>query len=337
MTATDRLRLGATLYAFTRDYHAHRYTFDELMAKVDELQLGPGLEVVGFQSIRGYPHISTEFEDHFKSLIERYNLEPSCLGANLDLGRRPDRLMTPEEEVVYLGAQLEAARILGFPVVRVGSDVTTEALERFLPAAERAQVKIGIELHSPVTVDSPKVTAFRELFERVQSPYLGFIPDFGASMTGIPPGILKSFRKDGVASEIVDLLPEVWQKDTDIGDKRAEFVERAKGLGADDATISKLMVALALFGRENPRAWLEIIPQTVHIHGKFYEHDETGNEPVVPYAEIIEVLVEGGYNGVMSLEWEGHIWEDEVDAFTVVKRQHDLCQRLLERARQTVA
>jgi hypothetical protein len=35
----------------------------------------------------------------------------------------------------------------------------------------------------------------------------------------------------------------------------------------------------------------------------------------------------------MSLEWEGHIWEDEVDAFTVVKRQHDLCKRLLERAR----
>ncbi|MBV9280029.1 MAG: hypothetical protein JOZ41_08115, partial [Chloroflexi bacterium] len=229
MTASQGMRLGATLYAFTRDYHAHRYTFDELMATVDDLQLGPGLEIVGFQSIRGYPHISTEFEAHFKGLVERHGLEPSCLGANLDLGRRPDRLMTPEEEVVYLGAQLEAARILGFPVVRVGSDVATEALERFLPAAERARVAIGIELHSPVTVHSPKVTAFRELFERLQSPYLGFIPDFGASMVQIPPGILKSFRKDGVAPEIVDLLPEVWQKDTDIGAKRAEFEERAKG------------------------------------------------------------------------------------------------------------
>ncbi|MBV9280169.1 MAG: hypothetical protein JOZ41_08830, partial [Chloroflexi bacterium] len=108
-----------------------------------------------------------------------------------------------------------------------------------------------------------------------------------------------------------------------------EFVERAKGLGASDTTISKLMVALALFGREDPRAWRELIPQTVHIHGKFYEHDEAGDEVAVPYPEIIEVLVEGGYKGVMSLEWEGHIWEDEVDAFTVVKRQHDLCKRLL--------
>jgi sugar phosphate isomerase/epimerase len=337
MTATRVMRLGATLYAFTKDYHAHRYTFDELMAKVDELQLGPGLEIVGFQSIRGYPHIPTEFEDHFKSLIGRYNLEPSCLGANLDMARRPDRLMTPEEEVVYLEAQLEAARILGFPVVRVGSDVTTEALERFLPAAERAQVKIGIELHSPVTVDSPKVTAFRELFDRLQSPYLGFIPDFGASMTGIPPGILKSFRKDGVAPAIVDLLPEVWQKGTDIGDKVAEFTERAKSLGASDTVISKLTIALRLFGQEKPRAWLEIIPQTVHVHGKFYEHDEAGNEPVVPYAELIDVLVEGGFSGVMSLEWEGHIWEDEVDAFTVVKRQHDLCQRLLAAATTATA
>jgi hypothetical protein len=45
------------------------------------------------------------------------------------------------------------------------------------------------------------------------------------------------------------------------------------------------------------------------------------------------VLVEGGYNGVISLEWEGHIWEDEVDSFTVVKRQHDLLTRLLQRTR----
>jgi sugar phosphate isomerase/epimerase len=301
------------------------------MGKVAELGLGPGLEIVGFQSIRGYPNISTEFERRFNSLIDRYGLEPSCLGANLDLARRPDRLMTPAEEVVYLEAQLIAAAKLGFPVVRVGSDVTTDTLERFLPAAERRKVKIGIELHSPVTIDSPKVQAFRELFDRLGSPYLGFIPDFGATMIELPPGILRSFRADGVPSEIVDLLSTVWNKDTDIGAKRAEFVEGAKAFGADETTISKLMVALGLFGRENPRAWLEIMPQVVHIHGKFYEHDEAGNAVAVPYPELIEILQEGGYQGIMSLEWEGHIWTEDLDSFTVVKRQHDLLQRLLAR------
>ena len=69
-----------------------------------------------------------------------------------------------------------------------------------------------------------------------------------------------------------------------------------------------------------------------HIHAKFYEIDDSGNEPAIPYDEIIPVLVEGGYNGHLSSEYEGqrHI-EDAfpVDAREQVRRQHAMFERLL--------
>ena len=48
-------QLGVTLFSFTRAYRDYRYTFEELIRKAGRLGFGPGLEIVGFQSIRGYP------------------------------------------------------------------------------------------------------------------------------------------------------------------------------------------------------------------------------------------------------------------------------------------
>jgi sugar phosphate isomerase/epimerase len=74
------------------------------------------------------------------------------------------------------------------------------------------------------------------------------------------------------------------------------------------------------------------MPWIFHIHAKFYEIDETGREPSIPYDEIIPVLIEGGYTGHLSSEYEGqrHI-EDafEVDGREQVKRQQQMFARLL--------
>jgi hypothetical protein len=81
------------------------------------------------------------------------------------------------------------------------------------------------------------------------------------------------------------------------------------------------------FGRQDPRAWLPLVPQVVHAHAKFWELDETGDEPTVRNAEAFAVLREGGYDGFVSSEWGGSAWldADEVDAFELVRRHHELC------------
>ena len=69
-----------------------------------------------------------------------------------------------------------------------------------------------------------------------------------------------------------------------------------------------------------------------HIQAKFYEMTPEGIEYSIPYDEIVPVLIEGGFDGYLSSEYEGnrHI-EDafEVDSVEQVRRQHAMFGRLL--------
>ncbi len=96
------LILGATLFSFTKEWKQRLYDFDSLIARVAELGLGPSVEVVGFQTFRGFPEVTDEFAGHFRSLMDRCELIPSCLGANLDVGIRKSRLMTSDETLAYV-------------------------------------------------------------------------------------------------------------------------------------------------------------------------------------------------------------------------------------------
>ncbi|BDZ46121.1 hypothetical protein [Naasia aerilata] len=124
---------GTTLYSFTRFWHSRQMTFPELVREVAKRGLGPGLEVVGFQSIKGFPNVSAEFERSFKELVDTSGLLPVALGANADAGIRRDRLMTNDELVDYMSAQIAVAQRLGFPIVRVQYSLTPDDMERLLP------------------------------------------------------------------------------------------------------------------------------------------------------------------------------------------------------------
>ena len=73
-----------------------------------------------------------------------------------------------------------------------------------------------------------------------------------------------------------------------------------------------------------------------HIQAKFYEMvvDETGAdvEYSIPYVRIVPILVEGGFDGYLSSEYEGnrHIQDAyPVDSVDQVRRQHAMFRRLL--------
>ena len=69
-------------------------------------------------------------------------------------------------------------------------------------------------------------------------------------------------------------------------------------------------------------------PQVVHIHGKFFDFDESGDEVSIDHARTLKVFVEGGYNGFMSSEYEGHHWTDS-DGFEKLRLHHALVRKLL--------
>lgn len=324
------IKLSTSLFSFALEWNSGKYSLEQMIAKVKELELGPGIEIIGFQSLKGFPNLSDDSIARVKEILERYEFELACIDANVDVAIRRDRHLTIDETVEYLKPQIMVASKLGFPVLRVQMTAKPDVIKKLVPLAEKVNVKLGMELHTPYQVDHPAVIALRELYEEIDSPYVGFIPDFGTSMRNIPDALLYSFREVGVTNELIALTKEVWKKDVPTPMKFGELQQRASALGATPPQIGRLNMAFSMNGRQDINAWKEIIPQTVHLHGKFYGFDENGDEPSIDYAAILKVFYEGGYHGYISSEYEGTAFTDEFTGFEMVQKHHALCKKILK-------
>jgi sugar phosphate isomerase/epimerase len=325
------LKLGTTLYSMTPAFHGRELTFEQLVRKVAAEGLGPGLEVVGFQSIRGFPVITDEFAGWFKDLIAETGLTLSCLGINADMLIDPDVPMTEDESVAYHERQLEAAARLGFPLVRYQWLAGPSVIERLVPLAEKLGVKMGLEIHAPHHSQHPDVLAYREMYARANSPMLGWIPDFGSTARAVPPSFFEAQRQQGCPDDLIELAQEFWLEDGEPYARRDRYIAAARAKGYPDRQIMSLVIIFGLFSRAAPESWAELMPECIHIHGKFFDFDDDGNEIAVDYARVLPVFVEGGYDGYMSSEYEGHMWTD-ADGFDKIRRHHAMATRILEAA-----
>jgi sugar phosphate isomerase/epimerase len=321
--------LGTTLYSFTNEWLQRLFTFDQLVEKVAKLRLGPAVEVVGFQSFRTFPDVTDEFASHFRNLFDRHGLIPSCLGANCDIGRQRNRLMTTEEIVIYLERQIVSAKKLGFPVMRIQAFVGPKVFEKIAPIAEKAGVHVACELHSPLSIDNPEVVALRECFDRVGSAYIGFIPDFSSTMTNPPNRYWDSLRARGAPEGLIEAAKTIWVTDKPNPEKYSALAEAGVHFGASEGVAGQLNMVMTMFGHMSVENLAELLPYTRHIHGKFYEVDSSGKETSIPYPEIMSLLKKEGYHGTISAEWEGHAFTEETIGFQQVQAWHTMCRRLL--------
>ncbi len=56
-------------------------------------------------------------------------------------------------------------------------------------------------------------------------------------------------------------------------------------------------LAFNMHGLVAPEEWLDIMPQIFHVHAKFYDIDENGDEPAMDIPRIVRQFVVGGYQG----------------------------------------
>jgi sugar phosphate isomerase/epimerase len=324
------LQLGTTLFSFTNEYHSRKYSVEQMIDKVGELDLGPGLEILGFSHIREYPGVSDEFVEMFRTAVERNKLEPSCMSMNCDVMIHRTRPMTPDELYEYHKRQIETTAKLGIPVAKTQVMVGPELMVRLAPLAEKLGVKFGVEIHTPEATDSPNVIALREAYEKVGSPYLGFIPDFGSCATAVPQVFIDHFREVGVAEKYIQLALECWAADGSFMERIGGYQQKMRAAGAGDREIGSMFMMFAMLGRMEPKKWIEIMPQVIHIHAKFYD----AHEPSIPFDELLPVFRDNGYNGYLASEWEGHAFTDD-EASQQLVQVHERMRRIL--AQKTAA
>jgi hypothetical protein len=322
----DPFRLGLTLYSASAEFRAGWYDFGGLLDRVAELGIGPGIEIVASQVLPTYPVVSDDFVRTWHAAFDRHGFDASSFGANLDMGRRRERDMTPDEEFEFSRLMLQGARKLGFPLVRIQS-AKAALLRRLLPIAEQLHLKLAYEIHAPLGPNAPEIVAIRETYAELDSPLLGFVADFSSTMHAMSPTLLRAVRRAGLDDEAVDRLQEIWATDASMRDRQQEFIAYLTGRDFDPGRLGAFAhLAFNMHGHVDPREWADIMPQILHVHAKFYDIDDSGQEPAIDYPEHVRVFVDGGYRGYWSSEWEGHAFAElgEVDPLMLVRRQHDL-------------
>ncbi|MGN7799619.1 C-glycoside deglycosidase beta subunit domain-containing protein [Leifsonia sp. 22587] len=325
-TDADPFQLGLTLYSASAEFRAGWYDFDGLLDRVAELGIGPGIEIVASQMLPTYPVVSDEFVATWRAAFDRHGFDASSFGANLDMGKRRDRDMTPDEEFEVSELLFRGAKKLGFPLVRIQS-AKPELLRRLLLVAEELDLKLAYEIHAPLGPNSPEIVKVRDVYAELDSPLLGFVADFSSTMHSMSPTLLRAVRRAGLDDEAVERLQQIWATDAPMRARQEEFIGYLNGRGFDPGRLGAFAhLAFNMHGHVDVHEWADIMPQILHVHAKFYDIDERGQEPAIDYPELVKVFVEGGYRGYWSSEWEGHAFAElgEVDPLLLVRRQHDL-------------
>jgi hypothetical protein len=318
---------GVTLYSFTRAFHGREYDLESLVRKVATDGYGPGLEIIGFSSFRGFPDVDDRFAGWFRDLVDEVGLVQTSLAINADIGIHRDRMLSQEELVEYMRRQIEAAAKLGFPIARVQISLTPDSMEALVPVAERYGVTLALEVHADQYASHPRILALRDRYEQIGSPLLGFTADWGATVSGFAPSLIEAYRRRGASEELLGAVVDLWNSfyeqgppadQADHGQRFGRFIGLAAQHGQPQFGIDFAINGTGLFGPARVDDWLEIMPWVRHVHGKFFGIDENGEEPSVPVRDLVRLLVEQGYTGAISSEYEGWHWNHWQSPFDII-------------------
>ena len=177
------------------------------------------------------------------------------------------------------------------------------------------------------------MAALKDLFTRLDTDMLGFIPDMSSSMRAVPDAVNDAHRAAGISPELTALTKQIWAEPGPTMAKFPELEARAAELGATPPQVGNLKMLFTMHGKMAPERWADFFPHVVHVHGKFYgivEGPDGLTDPSIDWPVVARVLREQNYTGFISSEYEAHAYSDRYNAFDQIRAQHDMLKRLLE-------
>ncbi|MGB4431052.1 MAG: TIM barrel protein [Limnochordia bacterium] len=305
-----------TLYSFSAEYITGKLSLEDCLREARDMGF-EAVELVASQMVPEYPYPSDAWIEHFKELLARYELEPLCYSAYIDMGIRSDRDLTEEEIFHSTLNDMLYARRLGFKFVRSQHAISPAIFKRMQPYCEQLGVKLSIEMHAPHHPDVPVWQEYLAIMEE-SNGQLGVVPDFGIFAERPHELLLLQAVEDfGCRREKVDLIVQHF----------------SEGLPQSDLDRFELSTAEQNFAEEVYKnhgpaqlEWLDrLVPHSFHMHGKFWYLKDDQDDSGIPYKKLLQRLSELGYSGCIACEYEGHHFRDDID----VKDQLQKFVRLL--------
>ena len=322
-----RVKLGASSYSWQEEYYLGQMTLEDCIAHLHSIG-GTGFELLPEQMLpeNNFLHLSDRFVDQWKGWMEQYQMEPTCCDIFDDYNLYRNRTLTVDEQLEMIEHYLTVAQRLGFYCVRVLCRTPVEVLRRALPLGEKYGIKLGLEIHAPLSMHSDWADRWREMVAKSGTKYAGFIPDFGIfSKRPYTVAIEKAIRL-GANPEILEMIVEEYKKRSrafaesnitrqmldsgflDSGaEGMAEIVDEIRRMGGGELEIG---IAMSRYSYDNPKWLVENMPLIIHTHAKFYDMQPDGQgcytDPNIDTETVVKVLRDGGYTGYFSSEYEGH-------------------------------
>lgn len=305
------IKSAVSLYSLQYQFLEGKMNLEDMFKFVKELGV-EGIEILPDQMLRGAPHISDEGYNEWDRLVNNYGLDLACVDVFLNTNLYKNRELTRRECIELLKQEIIMANRLGFKVIRLVSMVPAWIIEPLLPFAEKYDVQLAIEIHGGLGFGVPKTEEFLAEVLRLDSPYVGIIPDASCFMHRLPEGMCKYCREFlGTSEEIIDYANKTMESGTD-------FFALKKKYGTDmDPTLKSLIksdgdafFAGYIDSYENvPLSVMDpYVKYIKHFHFKFYDMMEDGTEHSIDFRKIVEYLHKNGYNGYVSSEYEGNRW-----------------------------
>ena len=313
------IKLGVSLYSFSTEYIQEKLDLEGVLKKTHDMGY-KGVEIVAAQMVPEYPYPSDEWLYMFRDLLKKYDLEPVCWSAYIDMGIRSDRDLSEDEIFQFTLNDLIYAKKAGFPIVRTQHAISPKVFRQMIPYCKELGVKLTIEMHHP---HHPEVPVWKEYFEIMRNEgkgVLGFVPDFSIFQTTPHKLYLEQAVNDGCRPEKLEEIVKLHQTTKDLDAvKNGDFNEQEK------------FVAEEMFGKFTAPAKISQIKDFIdcafYIHGKFYYDD---HDPCIPYEEIIAEIKKAGYKGYIASEFEGHHFDDIIDSEKQLRHFVALNTKLLE-------
>ena len=300
----SNIKVGATLYCWTQEYATGHMSFEDIVRTAAEIGC-EGYEIVATQMIPSYPYISDEFLALTQQLADKYGIAPVSYGANCDRGMLPDRDLTEDEMLASAIIDVQSAHRLGCKVMRAQYLMGPNVLERLEPYARLYDVKVGIEIHNPETPSTPIIREYEAMMDRVGSPYIGFVPDFGCFATKPNKPYWDAALAAGAPLELLEMAAQLRYDGVPMDEAQA----RLAAAGANGAVFGAFsgMYGFVQFSKEPDFEGLKrILKHCVHFHGKFHYLDENDEEASIPYDDVVSIIRDSDFEGYIVGEYENH-------------------------------
>lgn len=249
-----------------------------------------GIEILSETHVAGYPNPTDAWVEHWHQLMAKYGVEPTCYDCWVDSRLYKGRTLSVQESLDFLLRDMKIANRLGFTIMRP---------------------KLGV-----VTDDLVPDPVWREMTERAL-PYaekynVRIAPEIHA------PTPLKSKTVD----DYLDLIAKTGTKHFGLLIDTSIFKDR-EGRKLKPGEWADPILAI------NPRDLKPYLPYIFQIHAKFWGVADDLTEGSIPYDKLIPALIECGYDGYLSSEYEGP--REPYAGGDQIRRQFAMINRLCAR------